>query len=78
MWCVEISGYVFLWQSYKKIRYNDMYRYLFVIDSIWSLCAASVRFCSSKLYICFCNEETKTDYRVVFSCSIRHFLKEKS
>ncbi len=55
-----------------------MYRYLFVIDSRTNPCAASVRFCSSKLYTGFCNEETKTDYRVVFSCSIRHFSKGKA
>lgn len=55
-----------------------MYRYLFVIDSRTNPCAASTRFCSSKLYTGFCNEETKTDYRVVFSCSIRHFSKGKA
>ena len=30
-----------------------MYGYLFVMDSIWSLCAASVCFCALKLYTGF-------------------------
>jgi hypothetical protein len=49
----KISSLVFLWQSYKKNRDNDMYGYLFVMDSIWSLSAATVCFCALKLYTGF-------------------------
>lgn len=55
-----------------------MYGYLFVMDSIWSLCAASVCFCALKLYTGFVWRGDKYRLQCCFFLQYQEFPKEKS